>query len=234
MVECFFLNPNWYWYNKECLHKKFTYSALSHYLNQHWLIVNWTLKNKLQWNLNQIQTFHWRKCLLRNGGHFCSGEMSYGCSLFARVVFCYQKYIVKPLERNISLYNLVWGSIKPVWLLQPSLLHRRMSFYCKHVCTNICFSDQIPHPYDVDTCTNKEQYLCLEIFNLETVPYHTLCLYVEYAVLCGNKVLLNLNLKFEIVLVFIQVLCSTYFFPIFRSCGREYFLINMPSSKSEI
>ena len=29
------------------------YSAPSHYLNQCWLIVNWTLRNKLQWNPNQ-------------------------------------------------------------------------------------------------------------------------------------------------------------------------------------
>ena len=49
----------------------------------------WTLKNKFQSNLNQIQTFHWRKCLLRNGGHFVRGEMSYGCSLFAQVVVCF-------------------------------------------------------------------------------------------------------------------------------------------------
>ena len=29
------------------------YSAPSHYLNQWWVIVNWTLRNKLQWNFNQ-------------------------------------------------------------------------------------------------------------------------------------------------------------------------------------
>ena len=29
------------------------YSAPSHYLNQCWVIVNWTLRNKLQWNFNQ-------------------------------------------------------------------------------------------------------------------------------------------------------------------------------------
>ena len=104
-----------------------------------------------------------------------------------------QKYIIKPLERNVSLYNLVWGSIKPVWLLQPSLLHRLMSCYCKHLCTNN--ASQISHPYDIDTYTIKEQCLSLEMFNLEIVPYHALCLYVEYAVLCGNKVLLNLNLN---------------------------------------
>ena len=29
------------------------YSAPSHYLNQYWIIVNWTLRNKLQWNFNK-------------------------------------------------------------------------------------------------------------------------------------------------------------------------------------
>ena len=29
------------------------YSPPSHHLNQCWVIVNWTLKNKLQWNFNQ-------------------------------------------------------------------------------------------------------------------------------------------------------------------------------------
>ena len=31
--------------------------APSHYLNQCWLIVNWTLRNKLQWNFNQNKGF---------------------------------------------------------------------------------------------------------------------------------------------------------------------------------
>ena len=57
------------------------------------------------------------------------------------------------------------------------------------------YPSQIPHPYDIDTCTIKEQCLSLEMFNLEIVPYHTLCLCVEYAVLYSNKVLLNLNLN---------------------------------------
>ena len=33
------------------------YSAPSHYLNQCWGIVNWTLRNKLQWNPNRIIFF---------------------------------------------------------------------------------------------------------------------------------------------------------------------------------
>ena len=65
-----------------------------------------------------------------------------------------------------------------------------------HCCTDLCnvilniyvqiYVFQISHPYDIDTCTIKEQCLSLEMFNLEIVLYHTLCLYVEYAVLCGN------------------------------------------------
>ena len=36
-----------------------TYSARSHYLNQLWVIVNWTLRNKLQLNFNQdIKLFY--------------------------------------------------------------------------------------------------------------------------------------------------------------------------------
>ena len=49
-------------------------SASSHYLNQPWLIVNWTLRNRLDWNFNQnIKLFINKKCIwkcrLRNGRH---------------------------------------------------------------------------------------------------------------------------------------------------------------------
>ena len=53
------------------------WSAPSHYLNQCWDIVNWTLRNKLQWNCKQysyifIKKIIW-KCRLRNWGPFCLG-----------------------------------------------------------------------------------------------------------------------------------------------------------------
>ena len=38
-----------HWFRWWCV----AYSAPSHYLSQCWLIVNWTLRNKLQWNFNQ-------------------------------------------------------------------------------------------------------------------------------------------------------------------------------------
>ena len=53
------------------------YSVPSHYLNQCWVIVNWTFRNKLHWNFYQNTIFHSRKCIwtyrLRNGGHFVQG-----------------------------------------------------------------------------------------------------------------------------------------------------------------
>ena len=53
--------------------------APSHYLNQYWNIVNWTLGNKLQWNLNQNSNISIKKCIwkccLWNGIHFVSASI---------------------------------------------------------------------------------------------------------------------------------------------------------------
>ena len=52
-------------------------SAPSHYLSRYWIIVNWTLRNKLQWNFKQNSKVYfiikcvW-KCRLWNDGHVCS------------------------------------------------------------------------------------------------------------------------------------------------------------------
>ena len=50
----------------------FTYSAPSHYLNQCWHIVNWTIGNKFQWNFNRnsnifIQENAFENVLCQNG-----------------------------------------------------------------------------------------------------------------------------------------------------------------------
>ena len=63
-----------------------SYLAQSYYLNQCQVIVNWTLRNKLQWNFNQNSIFYQRKCIrkyrLWNCGHFVRehGLMSHPCS----------------------------------------------------------------------------------------------------------------------------------------------------------
>ena len=56
-------------------------SNLLHYLNQHWVIVNWTLRNKLRWNSNQNTKLFIHKnvsenIVCDNGGHFVQGEIS--------------------------------------------------------------------------------------------------------------------------------------------------------------
>ena len=42
-----------------------TYSAPSHYLDQCWVVDNWTLRNKFQWDFNQIQNFSFIKTHLK-------------------------------------------------------------------------------------------------------------------------------------------------------------------------
>ena len=62
------------------------YSAPNHYLSQSLVIgviVNWTLRNKFQWNFNQNKNLYLRKCIwnyhLRYGGHFVHGDELIKC-----------------------------------------------------------------------------------------------------------------------------------------------------------
>ena len=47
------------------------WSAPSHYLNQCWDIVNWTLRNKLQWHLNERHIFSFKKIHLKMSSGKC-------------------------------------------------------------------------------------------------------------------------------------------------------------------
>ena len=63
-----------YWFRQWLV----SHMAPSHYLNQCWVILNWTLINKHQWLfLSKYKTLHSRKCIwkyrLRNGEHFVEG-----------------------------------------------------------------------------------------------------------------------------------------------------------------
>ena len=68
--------------NKWCVDKYFqiAHSVPSHYLNQCWVSINWTLTNKLQWNLNQnaisLKKLIRKYCML-NGSYFVSASMWY-------------------------------------------------------------------------------------------------------------------------------------------------------------
>ena len=54
-----------------------SYSAPSHYLNQCWVIVNWTLRNKFEWNFIKIPNFSFTKMQLKISSvkwrSFCPG-----------------------------------------------------------------------------------------------------------------------------------------------------------------
>ena len=64
-----------------------------HYLNQCWLVVNWTSGNTFQLNLNQysiisIQGNEFKNVKCHNAGHFVQGEMSwFGLN---QLVWCWQ------------------------------------------------------------------------------------------------------------------------------------------------
>ena len=115
------------------------WSAPSHYLNQCWNIVNLTIRNKFQWNVNRnsnifIHENHrpphlsWRsvrkciwKCRLRNGGHFISASM---CWYLQQRCYAVLK-CVKVLRIKDVTFQLNWifseenlpFSFKSQWIL---------------------------------------------------------------------------------------------------------------------
>ena len=113
-----------------------------------------------------------------------------------------QQYIVKPQERNTSLYNVVRGSIKPIRLLQSSLLHGLLLCSCKpyvqHIDTSFSHASSRRYRYKY----NSNNVCCWRCFTWKNVLCHILCLYAEYSVSCGNKFLLNWKFWIE--------LCSTF------------------------
>ena len=95
----------------------------SHYLNQCWVIVNWTLMNKLQWIfLAKYKTFHSRNCSwkysLRNGGHFVQGEMSKA------------KVIIQVCTPSINVL-IFHNPCVPLYLKCDNMLF----IICSHICS---------------------------------------------------------------------------------------------------
>ena len=54
------------------------WSGLSHYLNQCWITINWTIKNNFS-EISKRKRFDWRKCIwkcrLQNGAHFVTASV---------------------------------------------------------------------------------------------------------------------------------------------------------------
>ena len=110
------------------------YSAPSHYLNQCWRIVNWTLGDKRQWNLNQNTFFFIHESAFENivcemvailsRGRWVNGDLYMivaadwtdgvcGC------IYCSWNSIVKLYVKKRSGSILV--QVMTCWLMTPSL-----------------------------------------------------------------------------------------------------------------
>ena len=97
-------------------------SASSHYLNQCWNIVNWTLGNKLQWNLNQNLHNFIQENVFENVVWEMSAILSHlnvlsGCQAY----LCVDKY--RPLMSESSFTTMLMGKISP-WNCCYVLTHR--------------------------------------------------------------------------------------------------------------
>ena len=90
------------------------YSAPSYYLNQCWVIVNWAVRNKLQWHL-KFYDFHSRKCIwkcrLPEWQPFCPGEIE----LINLTVYIFSQL----LHIYIYLWDLFCGI--PCWTANPAM-----------------------------------------------------------------------------------------------------------------
>ena len=106
------------------------WSAPSHYLNQCWNIVNWTLKNKLQWNFNRnsclfIQENAFENVVCQNGGHLFQGR-------WVNIRLC---------PDQLELYDLFIDQIvllieyPQVFSLVGRFLHRKLVPEHRHVLT---------------------------------------------------------------------------------------------------
>ena len=107
-------------------------STPSHYLNQWWLVVNWTPGNKLQWNLNRkciifIQRKCIWKCRLPNWRPFCPGEepASSRCKTPQNMICCYKVTCLS--------YNNSYDS----WHRQHSRWHTFRSLGIAHKWSNV-------------------------------------------------------------------------------------------------
>ena len=84
----------------------------SHYQNQCWLIINWDLRKKLQWNLNKKYiSFHSWKCVwkyrLRNGDYTVQRKISYRIGFYSNDTFSVILYEMIGICFLVDRYNII-------------------------------------------------------------------------------------------------------------------------------
>ena len=79
------------------------YAAPSHYLNQGWVIVNWTLRNKLQWNFN------------KNTKRFIHENASENIVCEMVAILSWGRYLLSISQEIVSRWMLRWWEVSIGW-----------------------------------------------------------------------------------------------------------------------
>ena len=113
------------------------YSAPSHYLNQYWVIVNWTLWNNLQWILLKIQNFSFTKMHLKissaKSWPFCPGG--------DELIMSHNPIPIIPANKSLQniaeeLYEISWSQVSSFGerFIVSSKLHLTHWGWVTHIC----------------------------------------------------------------------------------------------------
>ena len=120
-----YINRYMGWWSNHHWHRHWlvAWSVPSHYLNQCWNIVHWTLRNKLQWNF--IWKFSYKKMNLK--------PLSRKCGPFC----LYLNVLTVPWMSSLPLrtHSPYWNWIP---CLQPGITQLRYSFHPERVTTSKC------------------------------------------------------------------------------------------------
>ena len=71
------------------------YSTPNHYPNQHWVIVNWAIGNKLQWNMNRNTKLVIHENAFENVASEMAAILSMGSWVYCECPFVVQEYVQK-------------------------------------------------------------------------------------------------------------------------------------------
>ena len=150
------LGQHWFgWWLLAC-------SAPIHYLNQSWLTINWTLRNKLQWNYNRNSntftedTFENVVCNF----HIKNGILySYSTCIWSRNVSARQ-FRIRPDERKTSWTQWIYDSFSQNSPLIPiSATAVKVTFVKKHPEASVLSILKLVSPFNMNNAACVKHFI---------------------------------------------------------------------------
>ena len=133
--------------------------ALSHYLNHCWNIVNWTLRNKLQWNLIEILIFSFKKMLLKVSSvmlpPFCLGLNVLNYNLIICVKISLSSYHFNPHVITLGYNTIVLYDNNILYDIHH---HLKVLIFIEYV-TNLMMRNQLVYEAMVSFQFHKVKYV---------------------------------------------------------------------------